>query len=106
MMHMLYSPECFDGEDDTSILDLLPKRTLGELQVASDPVDGWGIYFEDERDVALIVGVSFGICLVASLLFLILWSVLKDDIQGGSGVGAYILAAGTSTLAIWLAVRG
>lgn len=103
MMHMLHEPDCFE-EDDTWIFDLLPKRTQGKLQAASDPVDGWGIYYQEDLDISGIIGVVFIILFMASLLFLILWTVLKDDIQGASGVSAYIVAVASMT-GIWIATK-
>jgi hypothetical protein len=102
-MHMLYEPDCFE-EGDASILDLLPRRTRGELQVTGTPVEGWGIYYQERQDISSTLGTMFTVFFLASLLFLVLWTVFKGDIQGGSGVSAYIIAV-ASMLGIWVAAR-
>ncbi|KAJ4364367.1 hypothetical protein N0V95_000776 [Ascochyta clinopodiicola] len=85
MMHMLYSPDCI-AEDDAYVLGQLPKKIDGKLEEVIDtPPEGWGLYFQEDVDISTIIGVIFMILFLTSLLFLILWTVLKDDIQGGSG---------------------
>jgi hypothetical protein len=51
-----------------------------------------GLYFQEDIDISAIIGVVFMILFLTSLVFLVLWTVLKDDIQGASGVSAYIVA--------------
>lgn len=103
-MHMLYSPDCID-EDDAYVLEQLPKKTYVKLQEAiGSPPEGWGLYFQEDLEISTMIGVIFVALFLASLLFLVLWAVLMDDIQGGSGVGAYLLAA-ASMLGIWIATR-
>lgn len=104
MMHMLYAPDCLT-DDDVSVLEQLPKKTDCKLgEATGPPPEGWGLYYQEDLDISAIIGIVFIILFVASLLFLLLWTVLKDDIQGGSGAGSYILAAG-SMLGIWIATR-
>ncbi|UPX13887.1 uncharacterized protein EKO05_0004383 [Ascochyta rabiei] len=104
MMHMLYAPDCLD-EDDAYVLGQLPKKTDGKLQeVIGTPTEGWGLYLQEDVDISTLLGIVFIVLFLASLLFLILWTVLKDDIQGGSGVSACILAV-ASMLGIWIATR-
>ena len=68
------------------------------------PPEGWGLYFQEDIDISTIIAVVFAILFMASLLFLILWTVLKDDIQGASGVSAYIVAV-ASMAGIWIATK-
>lgn len=103
MMHMLHSPDCIT-EDDTSILEQIPKKMDCKLEEAKLPPEGWGLYFQEDLDISAIIGVVFVILFLASLLFLILWTVLKNDIQGASGVSAYIVAV-ASMAGIWIATR-
>lgn len=101
---MLYSPGCI-AEDDTSILEQLPKKMDCKLaEVNGSPPEGWGLYFQEDIDISTIIGVVFMVLFVASLLFLVLWTVIEHDIQGASGVSAYIVAV-ASMLGIWIATR-
>lgn len=74
-------------EKDTWILDQLPKRTCGK------PAFGWGIYYEEDWDRATISLVILVVFIIASLIFGILWSRFKYDIQGAFGVSAYMIAS-------------
>jgi hypothetical protein len=104
MMHMLYSPSCIT-EDDSSILEQLPKKIDSKLEeTTGSPPEGWGLYFQEDLDISAVIGVIFMVLFFASLLFLILWTMLKDDIQGASGVSAYIVAV-ASMLGIWIATK-
>lgn len=103
-MHMLCSPDCID-EADSLVLEQLPKKTYDKLQEGvGPPPEGWGLYFQEGVDISTIIGVVFVILFLASFLFLILWTLLEDDIQGASGVSAYI-AAVASMAGIWIAAR-
>ena len=90
---MFNSPSCA-SEIDSWILDQLPKRAHGELHgKPRQPADGWGIYYQegwDKESVALAVMVVF---IVASLIFGVLWSHFKMDVQGAFGVSAYMVTA-------------
>ncbi|KAH7402683.1 hypothetical protein BKA66DRAFT_384804, partial [Pyrenochaeta sp. MPI-SDFR-AT-0127] len=81
-------------KDDTWILDQLPKRTCGKLQgEIGQPAEGWGIYYQEGWDRDMIALVVFLIFVLASLLFGILWSRFKFDVQGAFGVSAYMCTA-------------
>lgn len=81
-------------QDDTWILDQLPKRTCGELQgKIGQPAEGWGIYYQEGWDRDMIALVVFLIFVLASLLFGILWSKFQFDVQGAFGVSAYMCTA-------------
>lgn len=68
------------------IVEQLPKRKWGELfGKPEEPAEGWGIYYKEGWDTGLIAIVVF-LLLSASLLFSILWTALRDDIQGAFGV--------------------
>lgn len=97
-------PNCI-AEDDSSILEQLPKKMDTKLEeVTGPPPEGWGLYFQEDLDISAIIGVVFMVLFLASLLFLIRWTVLRDDIQGASGVSAYIVAV-ASMLGIWIATK-
>lgn len=100
LMHFLTSPSCIPG-DETWIFNLLPKRICGELQgQAGQPAEGWGIYYKEGWDRDAIAWIIFTVFMLGSLLFGVLWSVLKMDIQGAFGVSAYMGTAASIFLAI------
>ncbi|KAF2440283.1 hypothetical protein P171DRAFT_367811 [Karstenula rhodostoma CBS 690.94] len=90
--HLFNDPSCVN-ENDTWILDQLPRRTVGELHgKAGKPAEGWGIYYQESlnwRLITLIMVVVFGLVSV----FGILWAYYKQDIQGAFGVSSYVFAA-------------
>jgi hypothetical protein len=89
---MLFTCPSYAHEDDDWILRQLPKRICGELQgKAGQPAEGWGIYYKEGWDRDMITLVVFVVFLVASLVFGILWSVFKFDVQGAFGVAAYMV---------------
>ncbi|KAF3032468.1 hypothetical protein E8E12_003449 [Didymella heteroderae] len=82
------------------IVEQLPKRKWGELfGKPEQPAEGWGIYYKEGWDTGLIAIVVF-LLLSASLLFSILWTTLRDDIQGAFGVGAWMVGIGGALLAV------
>lgn len=101
---MLNSPSCIN-EKETWVLEQLPKRTCGPLEgKLGQPVEGWGIYYQDGVDFDTVIGVVFGLFLLASLLFSVLWTTLEMDIQGAFGVSSYMVAASGISMA-WLASK-
>ena len=96
---MLTSPECIH-EEKTLVLDQLPKRTCGELEgKVRQPAEGWGLHYQEGQDFDLLMGVVF-IVLVASLLFGVLWSYFKHDVQGAFGVASYMVTAVAAFVAL------
>ena len=82
MKHQLKHPHLIH-ENDRSVLHQLPKRTCGQLQAGADkPAEGWGLYYEEGLNLSLIVNLVVGVSVFSSLLFGILWTVLKSDMQG------------------------
>lgn len=93
MLHMLTSPECV-SDRGMSILNILPRRICGKLDEGlAEPAEGWGIYYQEGLDASMLVNVLFGIFLLGSMLFGVLWSLLKMDIQGAFGVSSYMMTA-------------
>ncbi|KAI8938042.1 hypothetical protein NX059_005714 [Plenodomus lindquistii] len=88
-------------EEDTWILDQLPKRICGKLQGRiGQPAEGWGIYYEEGWDRDLIILVIFSLFLLGSLLFGILWSRYHFDVQGAFGVSAYMITASAGVMTV------
>ena len=92
MLHLINHPT--HAEEDGFVLDRIPKKLKEPLHVCPSRGTGlgWGIYFIEGWQVSIITIVAFAVLLAGSLAFLICWSVLKHDIQGASGVAAYIIA--------------
>jgi len=89
-MHMLTEPACvLDGQ--SLVFDQVPKRNCGPLDgKINKPVEGWGLHFQEGLDGRILSGMVL-IFVLASLVFAILWSYLKHDVQGAFGVGAYMV---------------
>ncbi|KAH4056967.1 hypothetical protein HBH49_039700 [Parastagonospora nodorum] len=104
LMHMLTSPQCVNPKE-TFVLEQLPKRTKGELiGTIGRSVEGWGIHFQEGWDFDLLIGLVLAVFLLASLLFAVLWSHFKLDVQGAFGVSSYMVTA-SGIFVAWFANR-
>ncbi|KAI1127226.1 hypothetical protein F5Y10DRAFT_266299 [Nemania abortiva] len=93
----------------------LPKKVGRKLKCVkqpSDPFDvpyGWGVYIVEGLNTFLVSQLLLGVVAIMTLIVL-LWSSLKRDIQGGTGIGQYGLAAMGTIFAIcalsWEPLRG
>jgi hypothetical protein len=102
MMHMLDHPNLID-ERERSVLNQLPKRICGQLQAnGEEPAEGWGLYYEEGLNVFLVVNIVVWTSILASLLFGVLWTILRSDIQGAWSVSSWIVT--TSALVVALLV--
>ena len=92
MLHLINHPS--HAEEDGLLLDRIPKKLRERLLVCPSRGTGlgWGIYFIEGWHISVITLVAFAVVLTGSLAFLICWSVLKHDVQGASGVAAYMIA--------------
>ena len=92
MLHLINHPT--HAEEDGFVLDRIPKKLRQRLLVSPSRGTGlgWGIYFIEGWHLSVITIVAFTVLLAGSLAFLVCWSVLKHDVQGASGVAAYIVA--------------
>lgn len=92
LMHLFKHPEDYDDELITYLRT--PKRRV-RLEVGI----GWGLQlvegFLPERVWALILGL-FGL---ASLVFAVVWTVMKDDVQGAFGIAGWMLTAAALVIA-------
>lgn len=91
-----------DIESDMAVvLRQLPKWTCGDLQSQYAEVkEAWGIYYKegwDWKTIWWILGIGF---FPPSLLFGILWGILKQDIQGAFGVASWWMAGATIVVGI------
>lgn len=90
LMHMYSHPE--DAGDDTYCLARLPKRLKEPLQLPKgfDTQLGWGIEYVEGLHWQKVFASGVVVCLL-SLILGVTWSVLRQDVQGGFGVSAYMM---------------
>ncbi|KAI0541584.1 hypothetical protein GGR58DRAFT_498085 [Xylaria digitata] len=83
----------------------LPKKVGRKLKCVKQPHDpfdipyGWGVYIVEGLNTFLVSLLLIGfVALVTVIVFL--WSALRGDVQGGTGIGQYGLAAMGTIVAI------
>jgi hypothetical protein len=70
----------------------IPKRVKQRLiDVPDYPVSGWGIYIVEGPNRSGVFWITMS-TVFASILAGVLWSSIRDDIQGGTGLGSMIIA--------------
>ncbi|KAI1750284.1 hypothetical protein F4782DRAFT_252796 [Xylaria castorea] len=75
----------------------LPKKVGRRLKCTAQPINpldvpyGWGVYIVEGVNMFLVSLLLAGILALVTLAVL-LWSTLKGDVQGGTGIGQYALA--------------
>jgi hypothetical protein len=83
----------------------LPKKVGRRLKCARQPINsldlpyGWGVYIVEGLNTSLVSLLLAGILGFVTLA-VFLWSALKGDVQGGTGIGQYALAAVGMAVAI------
>ncbi|KAI1122390.1 hypothetical protein F5Y10DRAFT_76075 [Nemania abortiva] len=104
LTHYFRNPECVNDRQ-TTIYTQLPKRIVGELLASETKEElGWGIHFQAGwhwRTIYVIL-VVFLFCF--SLIFGIVWSISKTDIQGAFAISGFWLTSGGILLG-YLAIR-
>ncbi|MCJ1404027.1 hypothetical protein MMC11_007251, partial [Xylographa trunciseda] len=93
LMHLCTHPE--DADDAAAVcLARIPKKLKERLFVdpASGTGVGWGVHFVEGWQYSAVWHVAFVTLLLASVVFLTCWALFKQDVQGASGVAAYMLA--------------
>ncbi|KAL8984667.1 MAG: hypothetical protein Q9205_001429 [Flavoplaca limonia] len=90
MMHLYDHPE--HAEVEATCVDKIPKKLREKLRLYSNQGTrlGWGICF-DEGLNWFMVWVLGSIGLLLSMVFGLLWTCLRDDMQGGFGVAACMM---------------
>lgn len=61
---------------------------------------GWGIYIVEGYNWRLIIRCS-GSAFLATFILTIVWCLLKNDVQGGTGIGQYSIAVIALALALF-----
>lgn len=73
-------------------LNRLPMKLNESITCSSDPLPiGWGIHIIEGSNKRALYYCAF-LIIVLSLLASLLWAILKDDVQGGFGIGAWIVS--------------
>ena len=98
LMHLYEHPE--DADDDAFCLDRIRKKLRERLvRPQRGRGVGWGVHLKEGLNLKKTC--IFGLPgLFFSALFGVIWSVKRDDVQGGSGVAAFVMAALTFTTGI------
>lgn len=94
-MHVFLDPGDHLG---SMAAEMLPKKLHSKLgwddtiNNASNLPVGWGFYIVERVDWVVTAWCIVGIITVVTLLTIV-WSTVKRDIQGGTGIGQYCIAA-------------
>jgi hypothetical protein len=94
---------CFNNPGDhapSQALNQLPKKLNDELQhprnqlvsehTAVEPIFGWGVYIGEGLDWTSIILV-FSASLAVSVVSVIVYWKVNDDVQGATGLGAFMV---------------
>ena len=87
----------FENPDHASVLPDLFRRIPKKLREKLIPcqqkgaVIGWGMQFVEGADTFMVF-ISGCMGFLACLLVALAWTVAKDDVQGGFGIGGFLLA--------------
>ncbi|KAI1346171.1 hypothetical protein F5Y01DRAFT_298498 [Xylaria sp. FL0043] len=111
-MHSFMKPGDHLGD---LVLCSLPKRVGRKLKCVTQPLNpldvpyGWGIYIVEGLNTSRISLLLIAVIFLLTLTVLV-WTTLKDDVQGGTGIGQYGLAVTGTGLAVdallWEPLRG
>ncbi|OAP56500.1 hypothetical protein AYL99_09679 [Fonsecaea erecta] len=92
LTHLFQHPECIN-KVSTRVLNQVPKR-FGQCiaTTGAEAVEAWGMEFEEGWDRDRLKNAIL-LVIAATLVFGILWAVLKHDIQGACGIAAFFMSA-------------
>jgi hypothetical protein len=83
-----------------SCLNQIPKRACGQLRASQDQAElGWGLHFEEGwhwMTIGLVIAV---LVVVPAIVFGLVWSVTKQDIQSAFAISGVWIAFGALLLA-------
>ena len=103
LTHYFLSPQCVEATQKT-ILAQLPKR-IGHLRALNNQEEiGWGIHFQEGWHWRTVYFVVVVLVASSSLVFGIVWSITKRDIQGAFAISSFWLTLGSLLLG-YMAVR-
>ncbi|KAL3468675.1 hypothetical protein BJX99DRAFT_252544 [Aspergillus californicus] len=100
MMNCFKDPDSRKSQADT-ILQQLPKKMTTEADLdQAEMIEAWGIFFREDWDwkrIWVVLGIAF---FPPSLLFGILWGILRQDTQGAFGVASWWMTGATIAVGI------
>ncbi|RDW58742.1 hypothetical protein BP6252_13218 [Coleophoma cylindrospora] len=98
LMHYILYPDCAD--DDPRCLEKFPKKLRERLAVCNANPDGtgWGLHLVEGLNMRKIWIVAFVVFGLGSLLWGILWAVLKKSIQDAFTISGFVVALTTLTI--------
>ncbi|KAK8005632.1 hypothetical protein PG990_011669 [Apiospora arundinis] len=100
-MHSFLTP---GDHGTTRDFERLPKKVNTKLTCSAGATNarqvpmGWGIYIVEDLNTTLLASLLLAILLLV-LIITTVWSIHKDDIQGGMGIGQFAIAFVTGVLA-------
>ncbi|KAK8877633.1 hypothetical protein PGQ11_002579 [Apiospora arundinis] len=100
-MHSFLTP---GDHGTTRDFERLPKKVNTKLTCSAGATNarqvpmGWGIYIVEDLNTPLLASLLLAILLLV-LIVTAVWSIHKDDIQGGMGIGQFAIAFVTGVLA-------
>ncbi|CAI7567912.1 unnamed protein product [Penicillium discolor] len=100
MMELFKDPDSRKPHADF-ILRQLPKKVDTELDLNEvEMMEAWGIFYREDWDwtrIWVVLGLAF---FPPSLLFGVLWGIMRQDIQGAFGVASWWMASATIAVGI------
>lgn len=82
-----------------SCLNQIPKRVCGQLRASQDQAElGWGLHFEEGWHWVTIRLVIIVLIIVPAIVFGVVWSVMKKDIQSAFAISGVLIAIGALLL--------
>ncbi len=103
-MHAFLDPEDHLGP---MAVEILPKKLWSQLRWDAllngrySVPEGWGFYIVEGINWPLVSWCA-AVALAAVTVLTVLWSVVAEDVQGGTGLGQYCLAVLTLSVSVWL----
>lgn len=104
LIHYFKSPHCL-SESQKTIYNQLPKRVCGRLSAShEESALGWDLCFEEGWHWRSIYFVVVFLLLTGSLIFGVLWTIFKGDVQGAFAISSVWITSGSLLLG-YVAVR-
>ncbi|KAH7239676.1 hypothetical protein B0J15DRAFT_553636 [Fusarium solani] len=104
LLHYFKKPHDFEIPQ-RSYLNQIPKRACGQLRAAQDQAElGWGLHFEEGWHWKTIYFIMVALVAVPAMVFGIVWSIVKEDIQSAFAISGVWISLGPLMLG-YMAIR-
>ncbi|KAF2117486.1 hypothetical protein BDV96DRAFT_644901 [Lophiotrema nucula] len=98
--HLFTEPDCVKNTQKW-ILAQVPKRIKDELEGdMSKAVFGWGVDFQEGWSPFKVTLLILGGFVMSSIVFGVVWTVMKKDLQGAFGVSSWLVTLGAILLTL------